>query len=810
MINKETQLIMQKICRSCMCEGTDMKSVFEAKAAEEGQILLADMLMACTSIQITTDDGLPVQLCVSCETKLDCAFEFKQQCQKTDVKLRGLTNQGSPNRCVKEESLDIVVQPDLGDSFIDRSVDSDCSEAPNPKLHPMHDLFTCSYCQKVLRTKKGLKIHQRRHTGEKMRSCHLCQAKFTRTNHLRRHLETHNKSNKSSSHVCVECGAAFSKAIQLSKHKKEHQVNSNDNEKEECESPNADDAEDANWTGWQTTEDNTETERSKHSEKLMEKKVMECEFCDRKFKYKKSFIHHLQMEHGMTDANDVSNSLSNATESKLDSETREFEVSDPTELKDITNPEVSDDGITDTEFLKPKENRKLHTCHVCEAKFSRTNHLTRHMTLHRAVLTEQCNRCEKAFATSEHLAKHLQENHIDKPYICTVCNKQFSRGEHLIRHLKIHDPTDGSEANHTCSICNKSFSRSDLLARHTKVHLKQDKRHICGECGKAFNRLDNLKTHQRIHTGIKDSKLHLCIYCGKEFNNSSNMIVHMRRHTGERPYKCTICSKGFPRSHDLKCHERTHSGEKPYLCTLCGKSFNKSNKLLRHTRVHTGERPYVCNLCGRAFTQSNDLALHMRRHTGSRPYACGVCPSRFIQSGQLKAHRRSTGHWMETQPDLKGGHRVEPVTPITNPAPIKFKTHGIYFPKEGEEAKLKEPKILNHTVGIMGNINIQNNVQIHSQPIILDSAKLIQQCSNGTFVGFTSVINASPQVVTESGEEKFKTESAEFTITGIECEENLSTDQKMETVDENGITYTAIAASASTFTNGEHYTYQSY
>lgn len=65
----------------------------------------------------------------------------------------------------------------------------------------------------------------------------------------------------------------------------------------------------------------------------------------------------------------------------------------------------------------------------------------------------------------------------------------------------------------------------------------------------------------------------------------------------------------------------------------------------------------------------------MRRHTGARPYACGVCPARFIQSGQLKTHRRTTGHWMDVQPDLKGGHRVEPVTPAHEPAPIRFKVH---------------------------------------------------------------------------------------------------------------------------------------
>lgn len=41
----------------------------------------------------------------------------------------------------------------------------------------------------------------------------------------------------------------------------------------------------------------------KSSEK--ERKVMECEFCDRKFKYKKSFAHHMQTEHGMSDDSDV-------------------------------------------------------------------------------------------------------------------------------------------------------------------------------------------------------------------------------------------------------------------------------------------------------------------------------------------------------------------------------------------------------------------------------------------------------------------------------------------------------------------------
>lgn len=36
-----------------------------------------------------------------------------------------------------------------------------------------------------------------------------------------------------------------------------------------------------------------------------DKKIMQCEFCDRQFKYKKSFSHHMHTEHGISEDSDV-------------------------------------------------------------------------------------------------------------------------------------------------------------------------------------------------------------------------------------------------------------------------------------------------------------------------------------------------------------------------------------------------------------------------------------------------------------------------------------------------------------------------
>ncbi|GJQ83595.1 hypothetical protein Trydic_g10940 [Trypoxylus dichotomus] len=743
---------MEKLCRSCMCESTNGRNLFEIKDPLDQPHLIADMLMACASVEITKGDLLPKVICAQCELKLSIAFDFKRQSEKADVSLRqlvqgideGIETKPEVNDYYNDDDNDTIsegieIKPEVSDSYYDGDNGTMSSADESNARGNEKNLLNCQFCSKGFRAKSDYKLHMRKHNNEKLHTCHLCQEKFSKSN-LLKHLRTVHKTDiASNSYACDECDLTFPKAYLLSGHIKNHNkqitndvaadnvnISMSDNlSNEENRSKSDMDKYECkfcskvlathvglklhmrrhidnnlhmchvckktftknNYLKCHMLTHGIEVEAKKSCGNNKKDKIMQCEFCDQKFKYEKNFNQHIHNEHGISDDSDAPLSTLLKDEVERKEKITESQKTDETNDADVTDNDANQNINTtpDSEFLMITKVTKFYTCHVCNTQFVRSNHLTRHMTLHKAILIYKCHRCETAFSTPEYLAKHVQEDHIDKPHTCMICDKTYAKGEQLIRHLKVHlKPT---ELDIKCSICEKQFTRSDQLVKHLRLHLQQDKSHRCNECGKIFKRLDHLQAHQRIHNGQKtNTKLHLCIYCGKEFKNSSNMIVHMRRHTGERPYKCSHCGKGFPRSHDLKCHERTHSGEKPYVCVSCGKAFNKSNKLLRHTRVHTGERPYVCNICGKGFTQSNDLVLHTRRHTGATPYACGVCPARFIQSGQLKAHKISTGHSIETQPDLKGGHRVEPVVTHSTPVPIISKTHA-----EIQQTKVSQP-----------------------------------------------------------------------------------------------------------------------
>lgn len=55
MINKESDIMIDKICRCCMCENEDMQNMFEKnneEGAHDSNTLLSEMLVLVASIEV--------------------------------------------------------------------------------------------------------------------------------------------------------------------------------------------------------------------------------------------------------------------------------------------------------------------------------------------------------------------------------------------------------------------------------------------------------------------------------------------------------------------------------------------------------------------------------------------------------------------------------------------------------------------------------------------------------------------------------------------------------------------------------------
>lgn len=119
-------------------------------------------------------------MCSSCEGKLITAYDFKQLSEKSDSLLRELIKSLPEENIIKEETS--LTQPDFTDDFIndefdneadaameidDRDFsDSDYEDLETKKSKKSKHKYVCSQCDKVFRTKKGLKIHERKHTTD--------------------------------------------------------------------------------------------------------------------------------------------------------------------------------------------------------------------------------------------------------------------------------------------------------------------------------------------------------------------------------------------------------------------------------------------------------------------------------------------------------------------------------------------------------------------------------------------------------------------------------------------------------------------
>ncbi|VEN60732.1 unnamed protein product, partial [Callosobruchus maculatus] len=71
------------------------------------------MITAFASVQISSNDGLPGQVCFDCAVTISKSFYFKQLCEQSDITVRGLLAQSALSSSPVVKPLVVSESPDV-------------------------------------------------------------------------------------------------------------------------------------------------------------------------------------------------------------------------------------------------------------------------------------------------------------------------------------------------------------------------------------------------------------------------------------------------------------------------------------------------------------------------------------------------------------------------------------------------------------------------------------------------------------------------------------------------------------------------
>ncbi|XP_074536900.1 uncharacterized protein zbtb48 isoform X2 [Halichoeres trimaculatus] len=310
------------------------------------------------------------------------------------------------------------------------------------------DCVQCPVCAKSFKSKYYLKVHNRRHTGERPFGCLKCGKRYFR----KENLLIHEIRDCSKVHTlsCVTCSATFSGKEELRLHVVSH-------------------------TG---------------------EMPYKCQTCTEQFMYKKNLTTHLMKIHGHPKPHacpQCPKTFLTKTELRVH-EAAKHRGEKPFVCEECGHRATSRNGLQ-MHIKAIHRNERPFVCSLCGHAFSQKNNLNMHLRIHSGERPYQCHLCGKTFRTQASLDKHNRTHTGERPFSCEVCEQRFTEKGALLRH-KASKHEEGRP--HCCHICGKTFKAKEQLRVHLRRH-KGMRKFACLDCGYKFTRQAHLRRHVLIH-----------------------------------------------------------------------------------------------------------------------------------------------------------------------------------------------------------------------------------------------------------------------------------------------------------------------
>ncbi|KAM9750802.1 uncharacterized protein zbtb48 [Menidia menidia] len=313
---------------------------------------------------------------------------------------------------------------------------------------PNKDSVQCPTCHKSFKSKYYLKVHNRRHTGERPFGCLKCGKRYFRKENLFLH-ETRDCA-RVQTYTCRTCSEAFGTKEELRLHMVSH------------------------------------TGEMPHK----------CSTCSEQFMYKKNLTMHMMKVHCHPKPHACPlcpKTFLTRTEMRVH-EAAKHRGEKPFVCEECGHRASSRNGLQ-MHIKAIHRNERPFVCNVCGHAFSQKNNLNMHLRVHSGERPFQCHLCGKTFRTQASLDKHQRTHTGERPFGCDVCEQRFTEKGALLRH-KASKHEEGRP--HCCHICGKTFKAKEQLRVHLRRH-RGTRNFECIDCGYKFTRQAHLRRHMQIH-----------------------------------------------------------------------------------------------------------------------------------------------------------------------------------------------------------------------------------------------------------------------------------------------------------------------